>query len=392
MMFGGAVQLIATLLFWGSELTGRYTGLWAPLQTAMPTTYAHILLMLYTLFPFFFFGFLMTTYPRWMNGPVIPKGRYVPPFFLMTGGVVTIYVGLLHSAYLLGAGLMLYLLGYSAGLRALWRVYRTAPARDKSYESILNVALFAGWSGIAAFLLWLPSGNWYLVNYAKTIGIWWFLVPIALTVAHRMIPFFSSCVLPDYTAFQPKASLLLMLGCSVGHGVLELASASAWLWIVDAPFAGLALFHTLRWGFRRSFEVRLLAVLHVAFLWLGVALSLYTLQSFLALTGSAVTLGRAPLHALTIGCLASLTLAMATRVTLGHSGRALEMDRFTWLLFWGISATALIRISAALPFPGTIGNGSLNLVAAMAWLIFMAPWAMRYGVIYLRPRADGRPG
>jgi uncharacterized protein involved in response to NO len=327
-----------------------------------------------------------------MNGTVIPKGRYVPPFVLMATGVTTAYIGLLHSVGLMATGVLLYLLGFSAGLHALWRVYRTAAARDKSYESVLNVALFAGWTGITAFLLWLFTENWYLLNYAKTIGVWWFLVPVAITVAHRMIPFFSSCVLPDYTAFQPKLSLWLMLGCSAGHGLLALADASAWLWIVDAPFAALALFHTLRWELRRSFQVRLLAVLHVAFLWLGVAMSLYTLQSFLSLTDSTVTLGRAPLHALTIGCLASLTLAMATRVTLGHSGRPLELDKLTWTLFWGISLTALIRISAAMPFPGTIGNGSLNLVAATAWLMFMTPWAARYGTIYLRPRVDGRPG
>ena len=45
--------------------------------------------------------------------------------------------------------------------------------------------------------------------------------------------------------------------------------------------------------------------------------------------------GLAPLHTFAIGFFASMVLGMASRVTLGHSGRPLVLDNFTWLLFIG---------------------------------------------------------
>ena len=59
------------------------------------------------------------------------------------------------------------------------------------------------------------------------------------------------------------------------------------------------------------------------------------------------------MHAVTIGGLGSLMLAMVTRVSCGHSGRPLVADNLVWALFWLLQATALLRIAAAVPsWPG----------------------------------------
>ncbi len=47
------------------------------LDLALAPIWAHSFLMLFTVFPTFFLGFLFTTYPRWMNGPLVPRGAYV---------------------------------------------------------------------------------------------------------------------------------------------------------------------------------------------------------------------------------------------------------------------------------------------------------------------------
>ncbi|HKJ76523.1 MAG TPA: NnrS family protein [Gammaproteobacteria bacterium] len=392
MMFGGAVQLVLVLLFWGGELAGRYTGLWAPLETVVPTTFAHGFLMFYTLFPFFLFGFLMTTYPRWMNGTIIPARRYITAFLLLAGGTLLFYVGLFVHTALVAVALLLILAGYSTALFALWQVYRNAPARSKFHESILNGTLAAAWLGVLSYLLWLWTANWTLLDFALTAGLWWFMLPLALTVCHRMIPFFSGAVLPDYQPYQPRWSLSAMVACAAGHGLLELAGLQAWLWLVDLPLALLALHHTRRWGFWRSFQVRLLSILHVAFLWVTIGMGLYTLQSLdLLLTGTAM-FGRGPLHALTIGFLTSLTLAMATRVTLGHSGRPLQADVLTGVLFWGVGLVAVFRVLSEWPGLGFTPASHLNLTAAVVWLVAIGAWSLRFGPIYLRPRADGAPG
>ncbi|HQU14762.1 MAG: NnrS family protein [Chromatiales bacterium 21-64-14] len=392
MMFAGATQMVVALLFWGAELVGRYTALWHAPPTVIPATYAHLFLMVYGLFPFFFLGFLMTTYPRWMDGATIPRRRYVRSFALLASGMLMVYVGLFASRALLAAGVGVYLAGWLTGIYALLRVYQATRAPDKFYETLINTALAAGALGMLAYLLWVISGNGAYLTFARYAGLWWFLVPVLLSVAHRMIPFFSNSVLKPYTVYQPRGALLLMLGCCVLHGVLAMAGQARWLWFVDLPLLRVAAYHTWRWGLIRSFQVRLLALLHVAFAWASVAFALYTIQSLTLFLSGRSILGLAPLHALGIGFLTSMIVAMVSRVTLGHSGRALAADSFTWACFWGVGITALLRIAAEIPAVSQIGGVSLNVFAAAAWLACLGPWVARYAPMYLRRRIDGKPG
>jgi uncharacterized protein involved in response to NO len=95
------------------------------------------------------------------------------------------------------------------------------------------------------------------------------------------------------------------------------------------------------------------------------------------------------LHALTMGCLASLMFAMVTRVSCGHSGRALVADKLVWVLFWLLQAATVLRIVAAAP--SALGTWLL-LAAALLWAGVMAAWGVRMARWYGRLRADGRAG
>lgn len=387
MMFGGAVQLIATLLFWGVELVGRYTVLWDAPATTVTATVAHGFMMLYTLFVFFVFGFLMTTYPRWMNGEPIPRARYVSAFVLLFSGVLVSYLGLFTLRGIVALGTVLILAGYLAGLWALWRVYRTAPALNKRYETLLNLALSMAALGILSYLVWLFKEGWYLLELTRQIGTWGFMTTVLVTVSHRMLPFFTSCVPGTEPVNQPRGGLFVMLGAVWLHGLLEIAGLLQWTWLADLPLALVAAYHLWQWGITRSMHVRLLAVLHIAFAWLVIAAALFAARSLWIFTTGLDYLGRAPLHALGIGFFIGMTIAMVTRVTLGHSGRALEMDRYTWSLFWGIGLSALLRMAGELP-----GAEHANLLAAGLLLVVLTLWAVRHIPIYLRPRVDGAPG
>jgi uncharacterized protein involved in response to NO len=179
-----------------------------------------------------------------------------------------------------------------------------------------------------------------------------------------------------------------MLAASVGHGALVAAGRPAWTWPADLVLAALALWFTSRWGIARSFGVRLLAMLHIAFVWATLAFTLAALDGLAGLAGLATPFGLAPLHALAIGFFGSMLVGMASRVTLGHSGRKLEADGLTWGLFWLVQVTALVRMLpdlAAAPYP-------LVVVSAGLWLLCFLPWSVRYAPAYWRPRADGKPG
>ncbi len=389
MMLGGATQGVLTLLWWLFDLLGRYGGLYAAPAWSIAPTWAHAFLMLYGFFPFFIFGFLMTTYPNWMNWEKIPSRFYIPSFLFLAGGVILFYLGLVAGKALLIAGALFMLAGWGIALTALMQILVRAKHNDKRHPVVTTLALIMGWLGMAAYLIWLASDNAFALSFSRHAGIWWFMLPILLTVSHKMIPFFSSRVLDNYTLVRPYWALYFMLACAVLHGMLELAQQPQLLWLADLPLLACALYFSYTWGLLRSFSIKLLAVLHVGFAWLSVAMLLYGVQSLtLFFTGSA-PFGLAPLHALTIGFFASMILAMASRVTLGHSGRELEADAATWALFLGFQLTAVARIAPDLTgLPASL----FYPLAAGIWLAAYGAWFAKYGPVYWRPRIDNRPG
>ena len=389
MFFVGSIQLVATMSLWLAELAGR-AGLFAfaPLPFAIASTWAHVLLMVYGLFVFFIYGFLLTVFPRWLGGGEVPRRRYVAIATVGALGLILIYAGLLTSRPLLLAGLLLQLGAWLAVAITLLGIYR-ASAKRRVHELLLMAELSLGALGLGCFAYGVLTGEPYAFIYARDIGLWGFLIPTLLTVVHRMIPFFTHSALPFTNIPRPSRSLGILVGGSLLHGAFELLELALARLAIDLVLAGVALHHTIIWGLVRSFANRLLAMLHIAFLWFGIAMSLYAVQNLLALNGIEV-LGRAPLHALGIGFVTGLLVAMATRVTLGHSGRALAVKAPTWLLFLGINLVALLRVAAEVA-PAALYQ-PLNLLSAAGWLICLIPWFVRYAPMYVRPRADHRPG
>jgi uncharacterized protein involved in response to NO len=388
MFFAGALQIILVMGLWLVELAGR-AGWWPTLSLAVAPTWAHMYLMLFGVFPLFIFGFLLTVYPRWMGGTVVPASRYVAAFAFLAAGMILFYAGLFTSRIVLAAALALQLAGWGVTLYSLLAVFLQTPKRGP-HERLLNLALAAGMLGIACFLVGVFSGAPMAFLLARELGLWLFMVPVVFLVAHRMIPFFSQSALINYIMIRPDWGPPLMFLCAVGHVLLELTGQTAWRFLADAPLALAALHHSWVWQFRRSFHARLLAMLHIAFLWLGLGMALYTVQSLALLVTGVDYFGRAPLHALGIGFFTGMVVAMASRVTLGHSGRALEADDLTWYVLFGVNIAAMLRIVAEF-LPGTVG-GILNALAAATWLLSFLLWGWLYVPMYLRPRLDRKPG
>lgn len=392
MFFGGALQTLAVMLWWFIEILTRYGLAGHPVDWPVAPGAVHGYLMIYGMFPFFVFGFLMTTYPRWMNEKEIPPKRYVPAFVLLMLGGAGFYAGLLAGRGVMIAAAFAALAGWGVALYALLRVLLDARHPDKRHPQIIFIALVMGWCGLAAYLVWLWGGDTAWVRFAIQGGLWLFLLPVFASAAHRMIPFFTSTALPHHLVARPYWAWWTMLAGGVAHGLLQLAEAPAWLWLGDAPLAVAALYLTHAWGLRRSLRIPMLGVLHVGFAWLGIAMLLFAVQSFaLFLSGGTMLIwGLAPLHALTIGCFATLLIGFGTRVTLGHSGLPMQADTPTKLMFAGMQLVALLRVLADILPAQT--RYWLYFAAALAWLACFSPWVFRYLPAYWRPRADGRAG
>ena len=78
LMFGiGAIQGILIILWWGYDIFARFTGLPIVTASGVVSHWAHIYLMVFSFFPLFIFGFLMTAYPVWMGSePIKLKSNF----------------------------------------------------------------------------------------------------------------------------------------------------------------------------------------------------------------------------------------------------------------------------------------------------------------------------
>ncbi len=386
--FGGIAQSLLTIIWWLIDLGGRFSGLYLPISWSISSTDAHAFMMIYGFFPFFIFGFLMTTYPRWMNGEEVERRLYVPAFIILFSGALLFYVGLIASLSLLKVALCLFLIGWAIGLHGLLRVYLRAKHPDKRHAAITSIVLLLGWILLAGF----TAGDPHAIAFAKTSGIWVFLLPVFFAISHRMIPFFSGNIIPHYKIVRPNWALTFIPLGALLHVLFEISGHQALTWVIDLPMAVCAIYLSIAWRLRASLAVPILGMLHIGFVWLSLALLLYSIQSVALLLTGELILAKAPLHAMTIGFFSSMLLAMVTRVTLGHSGKTMQADKQTWCIFLLFQLAAILRISSEIPGVGILLRNELHVCAAIIWLIVFSFWSCKYALIYLRPRLDGISG
>ena len=142
--------------------------------------------------------------------------------------------------------------------------------------------------------------------------------------------------------------------------------------------AALNLVRLARWRGVVTHEEPLLLILHIGYLWLVVGVALLGLS----LLSNAIP-SAAAVHALTAGAMGTMTLAVMTRATLGHTGRVLRADKVTVLIYALVNASALLRIGASWAADGQM---DLYEVAALAWVGAFTLFVAEYGPMLLAPR------
>lgn len=384
LFFVGAGNLLLLMAWWALWLAGLRGG-WSLPPPPLPAGWLHALAMQYLVLPSFVFGFLLTVFPRWMGLPELPRRHYLPIGAGLFGGQAALLLAMLGWAPGLWLGLALAFAGWSAALVVLGRLLKAERGRTWHAYSCY-AAVLLGWLGLLAFA-GVAAGESRLMAANVALGSFGLLLPLYLSVAHRMFPFFAGNVVPGYVAWRPLWWLAAMWATLLAHLSLALAGADAWLWLADAPALALAGYALWCW-WPRGRMPGLLAALFIGMAWLPVTYALYVVQSVGCLLTGQLLLGRAPIHALSIGLFGSLLVAMVTRVTQGHSGRPLTMSPVAWFAFAAIQVVAILRVIAELtsdPLPWQIA-------AAFGWLLALAPWVARVGRIYLSPRRDGKGG
>lgn len=208
------------------------------------------------------------------------------------------------------------------------------------------------------------------------------LVALLTLIGGRVVPSFTR----NWLAYRGVKRLPAKFGL-IDRAAIALTVAALGAWAFE-PFgattsvllfaaAAVQAVRLARWQGWQTLAEPLLWVLHVGYLWIPLGL---------AMLGAAATGDLAPAaanHALTIGAIGTMTLAIMTRATLGHTGRELVAGRVLTVAFLLIQIAAVARIAAT-----TLGFGYdlLLALAAIAWVGAYLAFVWACAPMLLRPR------
>jgi uncharacterized protein involved in response to NO len=179
------------------------------------------------------------------------------------------------------------------------------------------------------------------------LGIAILLMLVAL-VGGRIIPSFTrNWLVKQGESARLPSPFAILDRLALATGAIALA---AWVGALPAGVTGplliaagaMALLRLARWRGLRTASEPLLLILHVGHAWLAGGLLLLGASELVA--GFPAS---AALHALTVGAIGTMTLAVMTRATLGHTGRALAAGPATTAIYALITLAAAARIGAA---------------------------------------------
>ena len=220
-----------------------------------------------------------------------------------------------------------------------------------------------------------------------TLAGLWLVATLMAIIGGRVIPFFTQRGLGHTTAVKPLGWLdaALLVGSGLIAVLYAAGVASQQNLLLGVLFLAIAAGHLLRlvrWHDAAIWRVPLLWSLHLAMLWLVVAAAGLALWNFGLLDSSSPSL-----HALSVGSMSGLILAMIARVTLGHTGRSLALPSgiIGAFVLLNLGAASRVFLSGQWPIMGLW-------LAAICWAVAFALYIWRYAPMLVSARVDGNPG
>jgi uncharacterized protein involved in response to NO len=337
-----------------------------PLATTLPAMYWHAHEMVYGYGLAAVAGFLLTAIPNW-TGRLPIRGAPL-------AGLAALWLLGRVAAFTPAPWLDL------AFLLALMAVVTREVYSARNFHNLPVVAilglLFAGNLLVQLHAL----GIAYTAALGNRIGVATLLLLIAL-IGGRLIPSFTrnwmARELPD--ARLPAPHVALDWACLF----LGLCGLAAWVVAPDSPISfaleiagGVALGVRLaRWRGLATVREPLLLVLHVGYGWLAAGLAFAGANGLFGWMPAG-----APLHALTVGAIGTMTLAVMTRASLGHTGRPLHAGPGTSAIYLLVTLAAGLRFAA--PLLGEHAMLSIAL-AGCAWSAAFTLFAVLYAPLLI---------
>lgn len=259
-----------------------------------------------------------------------------------------------------------------------------AAGNRRHYPLVTVIVILALLDG---FSLLAYSGVLMHTSWAQSLALHLLLLLIAI-IGGRIIPAFSTNWLrqqgvPQLPQTRPWLERVV-IGLTLAVGLIDSLLPGGLLLTLFAATGALA--HGARligWRGWQTWRNPLLLILHLGYAWLPLGYLLLTLHS----AGLGIDYSAA-LHVFGVGAMGTMILAVMTRVTLGHTGRPLDVGGATVLLYGCILTAGLTRLAASVyptAYPTLLGISGLFWIAAFA--LFLAV----YGPMLCQLRVDGKP-
>lgn len=337
----------------------------------------HIHAMLFGFVPAAIAGFMLTAIPNWTGRPPIRGLRLIALVALwLLGRVVCLISAMLP--------LWLAVVVDLAFPIALCTVAAREIIAARNWRN-LTMPLPIGVLTIANLLMYLE-----LARFNVPAGLGWRLAIAAIialisAIGGRIIPAFTRNWLVTRQISRlpaPHASVDSAALATIHTGLL------GWAFFPESRFVGavlllgaaINLWRLARWQGMATLREPLLAILHVGYAWVAIGAGL--------LGGSLLTSAipePAAIHALTAGAIGTMVLAVMTRVALGHTGRPLEADHLTTLIYVAITLAAVTRVTA--PFVSEFYLRMLE-TSALLWIASFLAFGWQYASILVLPRIE----
>ncbi|UCE32498.1 MAG: NnrS family protein [Burkholderiales bacterium] len=211
------------------------------------------------------------------------------------------------------------------------------------------------------------------------------VVLLIMLIGGRIVPAFTRSWLAKRGHGRSPAAFDRLDVIAAGVAGVALAAwcvgpSSPWAASVCLLAAVLHAWRLGRWAGERTLAEPLVLALHLGYAFVPLG---FALVAAAALWPAAIG-ASAALHAWTAGAVGVMTLAVMTRASLGHTGRALHATRTTSLLYVLVTVSALARIAAG---AGLAPLALLGL-AALTWMAAFSGFALAYGPMLVRPRLE----
>ncbi|MCF6245700.1 MAG: NnrS family protein [Sulfurovum sp.] len=341
----------------------------------------HAYNFIYLLFTPAFFGFLFTTFPRFASTPAIDKKVYMKVFTFYYIGSALVVLGSIATPVFTGFGMFILFLGHLWGVLILNNIYVNTTMEDKHDLFWILVAMGIG---LIADLLLIIGTLLHIgmTGFATEIAIYLYLFLVAFSVAQRMIPFFSHCIVEKNTYLLKSLFILLTLHILV-EGFIVNGS-----FLIDLIIGVLLLKEILRWKLPFPNDNPLLWILHIALFWAGLAFILGGLTNFISLVSDIIFLAL-DIHVLLLGFVFTILIGFGTRVTLGHSGNMMHADKYTTYLFYWTQVVVLTRVLTSLVTAFGWNFMVLFDISATVWIAMFIAWCVRFLMVLVKGKKLG---